>query len=156
MCFIYSFFRICVGLPASGNLVVFCFSGRYCLRKHAFGILRRDICPCDQGDFGGRQALRGLWTASGSCDALLTVTSFFSINNKKENSGDGECGSAQTTATVLVSVCCSRSQPRIGTIIVLHPEWVRYASSRCSGERRCSRKLHQQEELLAAFYREEE
>ena len=97
-----------------------------------------------------------VWTASGSCDALLTVTSFFSINNKKENSGDGECGSAQTTATVLVSVCCSRSQPRIGTIIVLHPEWVRYASSRCSGERRCSRKLHQQEELLAAFYREEE
>lgn len=152
MFFIYSFFRICVGLPASDNLVVFYFSGRYCLRKHAFGILRRDICPCDQGDFGGRQALRGLWTASGSCDALLTVTSFFSVNNKKENSGGVECGSAQTTATVLVSVCCSRSQPRIGTIIVLHPEWVQYASSRCSGERRCSRKLHPSEEQSAGFH----
>ena len=87
MFFIYSFFCICVGLPASGNLVVFCFSGRCCLWKHAFGILRRDICPCGQGDFGECQALRDLWTASGSNDALLTVNGFFSVNNKKENSG---------------------------------------------------------------------
>lgn len=152
MFFIYSFFRICVGLPASGNLVVFCFSGRWCLWKHAFGILRRDIYPCDQGDFGECQALRDLWTASGSNDALLTVNGFFSVNNKKENSGGVECGSAQTTATVLVSVCCSRSQPRIGTIIVLHSEWVRYASSECSGERRCSRKLHPSEEQSAGFH----
>lgn len=154
MFFIYSFFRICVGLPASGNLVVFCFSGRCCLQKHAFGILRRDICPCYQGDFGECQALCDLWTASGSNDALLTVNGFFSVNNKKENSGGVECGSTQTTATVLVSVCCSRSQSRIGTITDLRSEAVRYASSECSGERRCSRKLHPSEEQSAGFHRE--
>ncbi len=153
MFFIYSFFCICVGLPASGNLVVFCFSGRCCLWKHAFGILRRDICPCGQGDFGECQALRDLWTASGSNDALLTVNGFFSVNNKKENSGGVECGSAQTTATVLVSVCCSRSQSRISTITDLLSEMVRYASSECSGERRCSRKLHPSEEQSAGLHR---